>query len=180
MICYFREDFKPSIKIKMEQQDQRSMSFKKMVQKAVNREIKTGLRSSITIRDLDIHCFKGYRSSNSAFIVLKVLTQGTTAKKSCSKESRPKKTKSTNRNAIILPRTNVVKSLKQNKKDKKYKKQKFWEHRWDHTGELKKQTLIISVNTIKAGSKKKYPDIIYYNCNKKDHYSKSYPEPLKN
>ena len=56
MIYYFREDLKPSIKVEIEQQDRESVNFEEMVQKAVNVEVKAGLRSTIIVRDLDIHC----------------------------------------------------------------------------------------------------------------------------
>ena len=49
MICYFWEGLKPSIKVEIEQQDRALTSFKEMVQKAVNAEAKTGLRSSIIV-----------------------------------------------------------------------------------------------------------------------------------
>ena len=41
------------------------MNFEKMVQKTVNAEVKSGLRSSTMVWDLDIHCLKGHRLSNS-------------------------------------------------------------------------------------------------------------------
>ena len=55
MLYYFRESFKSSIKVKMEQQNRESMNFEEMLQKTVNAEAKAGLRSSIMVRDLDAH-----------------------------------------------------------------------------------------------------------------------------
>ena len=49
MICYFREDLKLSIKVKIEQQDWESVNFEEIVQKAVNVEVKAGLRSSTMV-----------------------------------------------------------------------------------------------------------------------------------
>ena len=63
MICYFREGLKPSIKVEMEQQDQESMDFEEMVQRAVNVEAKVGLRSSTMVRELDARCPRGHRPS---------------------------------------------------------------------------------------------------------------------
>ena len=63
MICYFRESFKPSIKVKMEQQDRESMDFEEIVQKAVNVEAKAGLRSSTMVWESDARCPKGHRPS---------------------------------------------------------------------------------------------------------------------
>ena len=72
MICYFWKVFKPSIKVEIEQQDRESIDFEEMVQKAVNAEAKAGLKSSIMVRDSDIHCPRDHRPSNST--ALKVQT----------------------------------------------------------------------------------------------------------
>ena len=69
------------------------MDFKEMVQRAVNAESKAGLRSSIIVRDLDIRCLRGHRSSNST--ASKVQTQGTTTKDSHLEEPKVKKIKPT-------------------------------------------------------------------------------------
>ena len=66
MICYFQENFKPSIKVEMKQQDQASTSFKKIVQKVIKVDAKVGLRSSIMIRDSDARCFMGHRPSHNS------------------------------------------------------------------------------------------------------------------
>ena len=65
MIGYFREGLKPSIKVEMEQQDRKSINFKEMIQRAVNTEVKAGLKSSIMVRDSDICCLKSYCLSSS-------------------------------------------------------------------------------------------------------------------
>ena len=65
LICYFREDLKPFIKVEMEQSDRESMNFKEIIQRAVNGEPKTNLRSSTMVRDSDIHCPRNHRFSNS-------------------------------------------------------------------------------------------------------------------
>ena len=65
MICYFWEGLKPFIKVEIEQQDQKSIDFKEMVQKAVNAEAKAGLRSSTMVRESDAHCPRGYRPSHN-------------------------------------------------------------------------------------------------------------------
>ena len=110
MICYFREDFKPSIKVEMEQQDRKSINFQEMMLRPVNVETKTGLKSSTMIYDSDIHCHKGHRPSNS--IASKVQTQGTTAKDfSCPKKLKAKEIKSVWADA--------VEPLEQDKKDQK-------------------------------------------------------------
>ena len=62
-----------------------------MVQKAMNAEVKTGLRSSTMVGDSDAYCLKGHRPSYHTFS--KVQTQGITAKKPRTKEPRPKKVK---------------------------------------------------------------------------------------
>ena len=62
-----------------------------MVQKIVNVESKASLKSSTMVRNLDICCPKGHRSSNST--ASKLQTQGTTAKKPRPKEFRSKEMK---------------------------------------------------------------------------------------
>lgn len=74
----------------------------------------------------------------------------------------------------------MVEPLKQSKKNKKDKKQRSRDYWQDYTGEQKEQTLATSIIIIEASSKKKYLHITCYNCDKKNHYSKSYPKPLKN
>ena len=46
MIYYLQEGLKLFIKVEIEQQAQKSVNFEEMVQKAVNTEVKVGLRSS--------------------------------------------------------------------------------------------------------------------------------------
>ena len=60
ILCYFQESLKLSIKVKIEKQDQALISFEELVQRAVNAEVKAGLRSSIIIRDSDAHYVKGH------------------------------------------------------------------------------------------------------------------------
>ena len=49
MIYYFQKGLKLSIMVKMEQQDWESMNFEEMVQKAINAEVKMGLKSIIMV-----------------------------------------------------------------------------------------------------------------------------------
>ena len=92
----------------MEKQGQESMDFEKMVQKAINVEVKAGLKSSAIIQDSDIHFLQGHRPSNNT--VSKVQTQGTFAKKPRPKESRPKKAKPAKGKALALTRANAPES----------------------------------------------------------------------
>ena len=170
MICYFWEDLKPSIKVEMEQQNRESMDFEEMVQKAVNAESIAGLRSSAMVQDLDIRCLQGYHPFNST--ASKVQTQEMFSKEPRPEESRSKKAKPAKEKAPAPPRTNAAESLEQSKKDRKGKKWGFWER--------KEQTPATGTNVIDAGSKKKYPDIMCYNYDKKGYYLKSCSEPPKN
>lgn len=74
-----------------------------MVQRAVNIEAKTGLKSNIMVRDLDIYCLRGYRLFNNT--AAKVQIQKTTVMDSCLKKANAKNLKP------ILPYTNVAKPL---------------------------------------------------------------------
>ena len=87
MICYFWKDLKPSIKVEIEQQNRKSMNFEEMMQKAVNAEAKTVLRSSIMVQDSDARCPRSHRPSHNTS--LKMQTKG--SKDSfCSKKPKPK------------------------------------------------------------------------------------------
>lgn len=79
-----------------------------MVQKIVNAKAKAGLKSSIMVRNSNICCYKGLCLSNSISIVLKMLTQETTAKKSHFKKSRSKKIKPAKKKTFFLLRDNVA------------------------------------------------------------------------
>ena len=161
MICYFCEGLKPSIKVEMEQQDQMSIDFEEMVQKAVNAEAKAGLRSSTMVRESDVCCPRGHRLSHNTSS--KVQTQGTTAKEPCSKEPKPKDLKPAPSN------DNTAEPAK--KEDRKEKKKRLQNQRWEHTGE---QTPATEVNT--EAPKKKLKTRCF-NCNKKGHYANECIEP---
>ena len=62
MICYFREGLKPFIKVEIEQQDRRAMDLEEMVQRAVNAESKTSLKSSAMVQNSDIRCLRSHRA----------------------------------------------------------------------------------------------------------------------
>ena len=180
MTYYFIKDLKHSIKIKIEQQDQESVSFKKMIQKTVNAKAKVSLKSSIKVWDLDICWSRGHRSFNSISTSSKVLTQKTIIMKSRFKEFRPKKANLAKKKASVAPQTNVAKFSKHGKKNKKRQKAKVWEHRQYHVREQKEQILATNTNVTDVESKKKYLKIMYYNCNKKVNNLKSCPKPPKN
>ena len=120
MICYFREDLKPCIKIEMEQQDQEAMDFEEMVQRAVNAETKVGLRSSAMVQDLNICCSRGYCPFNST--ASKVQIQGTSAKEPRPEESRTEEAKLAEEKVFALLRTNAAEFSEQSKKNRKNKK----------------------------------------------------------
>ena len=166
MICYFREGLKPFIKVKMEQQDRESVNFEEMVQRAVNAEAKAGLRSTTMVRDSDIHCLQGHRSSNN--ITLKVQTQGTAAKdSSCPKELKTKDPKS------VPPRDNPAEPAKKEDKQKRFK-------RWRERTRESKETPATGDNTVDTAKKKKKRDtskVTCFNCDKKGHYASNCTKP---
>ena len=126
MICYFQEDLKPSIKVEMEQQDWESTNFEEMVQRAVNAKVKTDLRSSTMVRELDTHCPRGHRRSHNTSS--KVQTQSSSQKDS----SRSKKPKLKDLKSASS-RDNAPKSAK--KEDRMEKKKKLRNQRWEYIGE---------------------------------------------
>ena len=140
MICYFREDFKSSIKVEIEQQDQISINFEEMVQRAINAKAKLGLKSSTMVRDLDIRCLRDHRLFNNT--TSKVQTQETTAKDSQQEELRVKEIKST-----LFWAAETSKLFEQARKERKKKKH---QERRDN-----KQTPASTANAMEIQQKKK-------------------------
>ena len=123
------------------------MDFEKMVQKAVNAEVKVGLWFSTIVWELDICCHRSHYSSNST--ASKVQIQGTNTKETKFEESKPKELKSAKGKNPILPRSKSTKPKKTFCTDKKreYLKKKR---------EQKNNILAIgdNANAIKGGEKK--------------------------
>ena len=163
MICYFWESLKPSIKVEMEQQDRESMDFEEIVQRAVNAEAKTGLRSSTIVWNLDVRCPRGHCLSHNTSS--KVQTQGS-KDSSRSKEPKLKDPKP------APSHDNAAEPAK--KEDKKEKKKKLRNQRREHIG---KQTPATEVN-IEAPKKKLKARC--FNCNKKSHYANECTKLPKN
>ena len=115
MICYFQKGLKPSIKVKMEQQDRESIDFEEMVQRAVNAEAKAGLRSSTMVRDSDVRYPRGHRPSHNTSS--KVQTQGSSHK------NLPRSEKPKPKDPKLAPSHDKAAepAKKKNKKDKKKK-----------------------------------------------------------
>ena len=138
----------------MEQQDREPMDFEEMVQKAVEKEDKAGLRLSTIAWDLDAHCPRDHRPSNST--VLKVQTQEKISKKSKPKESRPKKAKlAKGKNSVLLcskfiePGTTSLTDKRREYFEKK-KKKRDRKNNTPATGD--------NVNVVEVGKKKKQDD----------------------
>ena len=119
MICYFRKSLKSSIKVEMEQQDWESMNFEEIMQRAVNAEVKAGLKSSTIIQDLDIRYPRSHRSSNST--TSKVQTKEITTKDSHPEEPKVKKTRST---SFQTEACEPFKQARQEKKNKRHQKRR--------------------------------------------------------
>ena len=170
MICYFWKGLKPSIKVEMEQQDRALTSFEEMVQRAVNAEAKAGLRSSIMVRNADSRCPRGHRPSQNTFT--KVQTQGSTAKESKPEESRPKESKPADGKTPAPPRTDEPGKTSRQDKKKEYLKKKR---------DRKNSTPATGDNAIEGEKKRNdQSDGKCYNCQKKGHFARNYPELPKN
>ena len=138
------------------------------MQKAVNAEVKAGLRSSIMVQDSDAFCPRDHCLSHNTFST--VQTQGS-KDSSCSKEPKPKDLK------LALLRDNAAEPAK--KKDKKDKKKMLWNCR----REQNKQTPATGDNTKAPKKKKKKRDpskVTYFNCDKKDYYVSNRTKSPKN
>ena len=164
MICYFREGFKPSIKVEIEQNDRDSIDLEEMLERAVNAEAKAGLRSSIMVRDLNYRCSRGYRLSYNTFS--KVQPKGYSYKNSLrSKEPKSKDLKP------APSRDNEAELAK--KKARKEMKKKLRNQKWEHI----EQISATDVNT--KGSKIKFK-ARWFNCNKKSYYANKCTKSQKN
>ena len=144
------------------------MDFEEMVQRAVNAEAKTGLRSSTMVWNLDACCPRGHRLSHNTFS--KVQTQGS-KDSSRSKEPKPKDLKP------APSRDNVAEPVK--KENRKNKKKRLQNHR----REQNKQIPATNKNTKAPKKKKKRRDpseVTCLNRDKKGHYASNCTEPLKN
>ena len=80
----------------------KNINLKEMVQQIVNIKIKTSLKSSIIVWNLDICCPKSYYLFNATFAI-KVQTKRIIAKKSHTKEFKPQKIKLANNKTFVLP-----------------------------------------------------------------------------
>ena len=154
----------------MEQQDRESMDFEEMVQRAVNAEAKAGLRSSTMVRESDARCPRSHRPSHNTSS--KVQTQGTTAKKPRTEESRPKEAKSTN----APPHSESTEPGKTSRTDKRREYLEKKKKKRDR----KNNTPATGDNANEISEKKKRGDDRCYNCQKKGHFSRNCPEPPKN
>ena len=141
MICYFQKGLKPSIKVKMEQQNRESVNFEKIVQKAVNAEAKAGLRSTILVRDSNIYCSQSHCPFNN--IVSKIQTKETIAKDF----SRSEKPKIKDPKLVFLC-DNIANPAKKEYKQKRLKCQQKYIRK-------SKKILAIGDNIIDATKKKK-------------------------
>ena len=179
MICYFREGFKPSIKVEIKQQNRESIDFEEMLQRAANAEAKAGLRSSTMVRKSDARCPRGHRPSHNTS--LKVQIQETTAKELHTEESRPKEAMQANGKAPAPPRSEFTEPRKTSCIDKRreyFKKNKKKRDRKNNTSATGD-----NVNANEVGKKKKRDDQgdgRCYNCQKKGHFSRNCLEPPKN
>ena len=136
----------------MEQQDQESMDFEEMVQRAVNAEAKAGLRSSTMVQQSDARCPRGHRPSHNTSS--KVQTQDSSHKDSPrTEESRPKKAKQADGKAPTPPRSESIEAGKTSRIDKrrkfheKKKKKRDQKNNIPATGN--------NANDIEVGEKKK-------------------------
>ena len=141
-----------------------------MVQRAVNPEVKAGLRSSSMVRNLDACCPRGHRLSYNTFS--KVQTQGS------KNSSHPKEIKSKNLKSALSHDNVAELPKKDNRKDKK---KRFWVQKQEYTGERKEQTPATNVNITNISKIKKkkrdVSEITYFNCDKKDHFASNCTKP---
>ena len=102
------------------------MNFEEMVQRTVNAEAKTGLRSSVMVQDLDIRCPRGHHPPNST--ASKMQTQKTIAKNSYQEKPKVKEVK-----PILSRAAEASEPSKQARKEKKKKRHPERRDKKEHT-----------------------------------------------
>ena len=133
------------------------------MQRAVNVELKAGLRSSTMVRESDAHCSRGHCPSHNTS--LKVQTQGTTAKEPHTVKSKPKEAKSTNGKNPAPPRSEFAEPKKTFRIDKRKEHLEKKKKKRDR----KNNALATrdNANAVEIGEKKKRGDNRCYNCQKR-------------
>ena len=106
MLRYFREGLRPSIRVELEHRDLELESFEQLVKKVVEAKSKASLRPRNTTREMDQHCSRNSRPTNT--IVAKASTPSSSMKDPRVEEPKvrtqeatlsyhPKSTKTSNR-----------------------------------------------------------------------------------
>ena len=172
MLRYFWKSLKPFILAELEHRDLELESFDQMVKMAVNAEAKSALRPCSSTKEMDQHCLRGKRPTNST------KSQGSAMKDPRTEEPKVRGTKSSSR-----PQRSEF-SEKARKEKKKEQQQRDQERQ-------KGSTPATGVNTAQTGEphqkkKKKHrsdkaprdtSQVKCYNCQKMGHYATTCPEP---
>ena len=139
--------------------------YEELVSKAVRAEAKAGLRPSSYVREADLQVLQGSRPTHTT--AHKIQTQGTVT---CGDKSKTKGPESAPTDSEPSDKA---------RKDKKKK-----QYRDKSDSRESKDTPASGVNAAEVRDKKRrkkkdLSKVIYYNCNKLEHYADLYSEPRK-
>ena len=167
LIRIFWDGLKPSIAAQMEQRGREKDTWEELVKKAIEAKAKVSLLPSSFLRDMDQRCPQGNRPAT--------LTKSQTSS-AWDPQEEPSEKAQNSKPSHSLHSEN---SKTSDPKARKEKKKKYCrEQAQKDSG----STPATSVNMTEAsgGACKDMSQISWYNCTKKEHYSRNHPKPRKN
>ena len=128
MLRYFREGLRPSIRVELEHRDLELESFEQLIKKVVEAEGKASLRPRTTTWEMDQHCSRGSRPTNTT--VAKANTPNSSMKDPRVEEPKVRTQEATS------PYHHKSIEISDRKTRKEKKKQHRLEHEraWDNSG----------------------------------------------
>ena len=171
MLRYFREGLRPSIRVELEHRDLELESFEQLIKKVVEAEGKASLRPRTTTREMDQHCSRGSRPTNTT--VAKASTPSSSIK-----DPRVEKLKVWTQKATSSYHHKSIETSNR-KTRKERKKQRRLEHKRAQNDSSSAPTTKVNIPNVSSTTRKDLSYIICFNCDQKGHYATQCPEPKK-